>query len=76
MSLLFMSFLAAGTCLSRGSPSSGGSLSSQAWQQVCLVDVSLIPGIWTIDSGITLAALAEESLTQASVQALSHPFLR
>ena len=35
-------------------------------QQTSLVDVSLAFGIGTVDSGITLAALAEESLTQAA----------
>ena len=36
------------------------------------IDVSLAPGIWT---GITLSTLIEESLTQASVQEPSQPFL-
>jgi len=30
--------------------------------------------MWTIDSGIAHAALAEQSLTQASFQELSQPF--
>lgn len=43
-------------------------------QQALLVDVSLAFGIGTItiDSDITLAALAEESLIQGPVQAPSH----
>jgi len=36
-------------------------------------DLPLV-GTQTIDSGITHAALAEQSLTQASIQELSQPF--
>ena len=39
-----------------------------------LVDVGLT-GTWTIDPGITFAPLAEESLNQASIQALSTPLI-
>jgi len=53
---------------------SSRSLSSQVTRLLVDISLSLSSVLRTIDLVITLAALAEGSLTQTSVQVLSQPF--
>ena len=72
----YVFFLTAGAFLSQSCHLSQSSRSLSSHSRLPLVDVSLALCIGTIDSGFTLAALADESRTQLSVQPPSQPFYR